>query len=132
MIPLPPDAGRALAEAVEKVLSAADHLLGMASELHNAAARNAVVQQGQALFEVARSLINALPNDPRGLAPGFRRVLEMSDDLARFAEAEPNQTLRARLLDQVRLLVEAGSSYAPAIRNAAERERAPWAKMLPQ
>jgi len=132
MIPLPPDAGRALAEAVEKVLSAAERLLGLASELQNAAARDAVVHQGRALFEVARSLMHALPNDPRGLAPGFRRVLELSDDLARLAEAEPNQTLRARLLDQVRLLVEAGSSFAPAIRSAAERGRAPWAKMLPQ
>jgi hypothetical protein len=132
MIPLPPDAGRALAEAVEKVLSAADRLLGLASDLQNPAARDSVLQWGRALFEVARSLMNALPDDPRALAPGFRRVLEMSDDLARLAEAEPNQNLRAALLDQVRLLVEAGSSYAPAIKTAAERERAPWARLLPQ
>lgn len=132
MIALPPDAGRALADAIEKVLTATDRLLGLASDLHSPAGRDTVVRHGHALYEVARSLMNALPTDPRALAPGFRRILELSDDLARLAEAEPNPDLRSALLDQVRVLVDAGSSYAPAIRIAAEREKAPWARLLPQ
>ncbi|MGG5818188.1 hypothetical protein [Falsiroseomonas sp. HW251] len=132
MLVLPPDAGRALAEAVEKILGAAERMLGMVSQLQSPGASSTAIQYCHELFEVARGLMGALQNDPRELAAGFRRVLEITDALARLAEAEPSPDLRSAFLDQVRVLIEASRAYAPAIRTAAEREKAPWVRLLPQ
>lgn len=132
MVALPPDAGRTLAEGIEKVLSTADRLIASASEARSPETRDRLLQIGRSLFEEARGLMAALPADPRGLAPGFQRVLEMGDDIARLAESEDNPALRSLLVAQARDLMEVGRRYAPAIKIAAEMEKAAWARMIPE
>jgi hypothetical protein len=130
MIPLPPEAGRQLGEAVYRVLDEADRLIALAERMQPSPARTSVQTAGRELFEVAKSQASNMASDVRALAPGFSRILQLSDDLLRIIASVDEPGIRSHLMDIAKRLAEASSQFAPAIKAAAEKGGLPWANRI--